>query len=222
MSIRSIYLKYLFYYKKHGLLKLFRLACARIWRKLFQNRWVMFYFDCTESLANDFNFPENLIVERYYKMEDIPKKDMERLIMIKGKEIVFPFFKKYFRLGAILWLAKLNGEVVGLNWSVIGGFEGFHCFPMTSKDAVILASEVFPNYRGRGINPAMNKRIVFELKKEGITRVFINCEVWNKANLRSIPKVGFKKLGILHTLRIPGGYITFWYKRSLMKNNQGK
>jgi len=81
---------------------------------------------------------------------------------------------------------------------------------MTAKDLVLVASEVVPEFRGKGINPAMIRHILVQVKRQGFVRAFIACATWNKANLRSIRKTSFKPYATSHEYRILGRYITSW------------
>jgi len=181
----------------------------------------MFYLDCSDVSSNECQSDNNFKVERYEKIEDIPQKYLDRFYHLKGgKKIIQPFLEKFFEWEAVLWLALLNDEVVGYHWSINEGFEGFYDLPMTGKDSVLVASEVFPDYRGRGINPRMINHIALELKKEGITRLFIGSKIWNRAQLRSISKTNFHKLGTARTLRIFGRFITVWQRQELKRNSE--
>ena len=221
MTMPVFFKKLIYYYKKHGILKLSFLACIRARRALLQNQDVMFYLDCSELSSNRYHSENSFKVERYEKIEDIPQKYLDRFYRLKGGDkMIQPFFEKFFNWEAVFWLALLNDEVVGYHWSINEGFEGFYDLPMTGKDSVLVASEVFPEYRGQGINPRMINHIAHELKKEGITRLFIGSKVWNKAQLRSIAKTNFHELGTTRTLRIFGRFITVWQRKELKRNSE--
>ena len=81
-----------------------------------------------------------------------------------------------------------------------------------------MAGEVFPSYRGRGINPEMIHKIAHELKKDGITRIFIGSKIWNTAQLRSILKTSFIKLGTVRMFHFFGKHITVWERKEFKRN----
>ena len=166
-------------------------------------------------------FQHNVKIERYARLEYIPQKDIDRFYRVKGgKKIIHSFLEKFFSWGAVLWIAKVNDELIGYYWTIKRGFDGFYNFPMTSGDSVLVAGEVFPTYRGRGINPEMIHKIAHELKKDGITRIFIGSKIWNIAQLRSLTKTGFKKLGTVRMFNFFGKYITVWGRKELKGNSE--
>ena len=86
----------------------------------------------------------------YEVPESIPKADKDQLIRLKSEEILDSHLHHFFKKGATLWIAKIDQQIVGLCWTLIGGFDGFYSMPMTSRDAIYLAAEVFPEFRGQG------------------------------------------------------------------------
>jgi len=203
------------YLRKHGFFRLVWLALLGAWRGCINNKYVMFYSDL-EGLEQDLWQPEDSpVVTAYSDVRSIPDQDFRQLGEVKGEAVLLPFLDSFFRRGAVLWLAKLDGRVVGLQWTIRAGFKGFYAFPLTSKDVVTLAAEVFPPYRGRGIHSRMKRCIFHELKESGMSRVYWLIRVWNRASLRSTGKQNAVQLGIVRIIHLFNAWITVWSKKSL-------
>jgi hypothetical protein len=201
------------WYNKHGIISIIPIAFTRLFHRVFCNGEVMFVADLNELTDIDYMPPSSITVERYDRENDIPENDKNRLEQLKGgSKILHHFLDCFFQRGAIFWLAKLNGEIAGYHWSLVGGFDGGYGFPMTSKDAVLLSSEVFSEFRGKGVNPAMIQSILNHLKKTGLSRAIISCKVWNTANLRSIPKTPFKRLATFREIKLGKRHLIVWHK----------
>ena len=157
--------KILRFYKDYGILKTISHAFVKFWKEFINNREVMFYVDLNDMKKRNLNFPKNLIVEFYANIEDIPQKYMEQLIELKSKEILLTFLKRFFQRNASLWLGILDNNLVGIKWTIIGGFDGFWSLPITSNDVIVFSTEVLSDFRGQGINPAMLKLIFSKLQR---------------------------------------------------------
>ena len=69
---------------------------------------------------------------------------------------------------------------------------------------------VFPQYRGRGINPFLVTHILESLARVGAGRAFIEAAEWNKAQLSSLTKTPFRRLGMARKLTIFRRTIVLW------------
>jgi RimJ/RimL family protein N-acetyltransferase len=106
--------------------------------------------------------------------------------------------------------------VVGIFWTLIGGFDGFYSgLPIFPNDAVFLAGETFSEFRGRNVMPTMMSLVLLKLKEAGVSRVYAGSHVKNAASKRTISKV-FKRLGTLRSLKFCKWHIAIWDKNSIM------
>ena len=208
--------KFSWYYNKHGLLILIARGFRnRLWRRFINSREVVFVAELQNLNTIKYSCPDNLIVEPYNVVKDIPQKLIKQLLDIECEEILFPFLEKNFRLGATFWLGRIDNKVVGYQWSLIGGFNGFYSLPVKPDEAIIFSTQIFPEVRGKQINPALTEMIFKKLKHIGLTRVYIKVNVWNKANLRSLSKTNCRSLGTVRTIKLFNKYITIWDKKSI-------
>ena len=171
----------------------------------------MLVFDLeTMPLECKLKYLPNVFVQSYEVPESIPKADKDQLIRLKSEEILDSHLHHFFKKGATLWIAKIDQQIVGLCWTLIGGFDGFYSMPMTSRDAIYLAAEVFPEFRGQAIASALRLLIYSQLRQHGVARVFVKLHVANVSSLRSVAKTNNQRIGIVRTFRIFGKYITIW------------
>ena len=204
------------HYKNKGFFSIFYSMLQRIWRALFYNKDVLFYRDISTIDESDVPLPPNITVRHFSKIEEIPQKDLLWLYKIRGGQLLVQnLLNHFFQIKATLWFVYLDDKVVGWRCSKtqeIGFFKHFfQHFPLTPKDAVCGAAEIFPEYRGRGINPTMLKLMFLEMKKSGINRIYLVIKEWNHANIKSVQKADFKKIGIAKEINILGKKIIIWY-----------
>jgi len=159
--------------------------------------------------------PTHLTVKRYDAIDDIPEEEMAQLVQLKGKDLLSRFLRSFFERGAHLWIAKLGTEVVGVQWTLVAGFNGFYSMPISKNEIIICAVEVFPSFRGRGIWPAMISLVNAYLEKQGFVRSYVKIKLWNKASLRSIGKTNARRIGTVRTLRVWNKYVSVWDRISL-------
>ncbi len=213
--VGRLWLKFKWYVRKHGLMRLAWLVLLRLWRTCINNRSVMFYLDLERLGEDPLVNAEGLTLSAYCDLGSIPGDDMRQLVQLKGEETLLSFLDSFFRRGAVLWLGRMDERVVALEWTIQGGFNGFFHFPMTGTDVVQMAAEVFPAYRGRGIHTHMNRLMFQQLRANGVSRVYWAVKVWNRSSLRSVNKLNAMRIGIVRTFSLFNRWITVWDKRSL-------
>jgi ribosomal protein S18 acetylase RimI-like enzyme len=109
-----------------------------------------------------------------------------------------------------LWLFKQDGEVAAYGWTLIGKTVVPHYFPLGPNDAHLFDFFVMPKFRGRGINPTLVRHILAQLAGEKRRRAFIEAAEWNTAQLTSLAKTPFQKMGSARKFRLLGKPIVLW------------
>jgi RimJ/RimL family protein N-acetyltransferase len=71
--------------------------------------------------------------------------------------------------------------------------------------------EVFPQYRGRGINQLMTEAVLAMLAKEGMRRAFLDIHTANVPSIASFTRTSFRRLGVVRSWQVFGNAITVWY-----------
>jgi len=186
------------------------LGVSKLLRKI-NNKEVMFVFDLDSmQLKNRLENLPDIYVKMHQSLESIPKEDRNQLIRLKSEEILASHLHHFFKKGATLWIAKLDQKIVGICWTFIGGFNGFYSMPMTSRDAIYLSVEVFPEFRGQAIASAMRLLVYSQLRQCGVSRVYAKVHSKDTSSLKSIAKTGNQQIGSVRTFTIFNRYVTIW------------
>jgi ribosomal protein S18 acetylase RimI-like enzyme len=85
-----------------------------------------------------------------------------------------------------------------------------HFFPIGIQEVHLFDFFVFPEYRGRCINPSLVMHILDELAADGKSRAFIEVEAWNWVELSSLSLTPFRPLGLALRFRILGKTLVLW------------
>lgn len=209
-------LKLQFSIRKYGFLGFCEQIIMRTIAALAQNAEVLFSVDAADIDPHAVVLDGMISVESFTDIDKIRSQDLEKLALHMGSNgLLRRELRRFFSRRGVFWLARYSGEPAGFHWSIRAGMEGFYFFPMYERDAVLVSSQVFPEFRGRGVNPQMIQHILVELKKEGVTRMYISCKVDNKANLRSIPKTSFRRIGTVREFRFFGRRLLYWSRISI-------
>ncbi len=151
--------------------------------------------------------PENarLGVVAFPALDEIPSSVLDELFA-KGtiddrkpasREAVLSFAGWLFSRGATFWACHEGTDLVGYLWSLRGSREAprFHFFPLGEQDAVFLAHEIFPPFRGRELNRRMTHLVLAEMKAQGVERVYVDVLLTNRRSLKSFSRTHFKPIG---------------------------
>jgi RimJ/RimL family protein N-acetyltransferase len=204
------------YFRGQGFLNTFKRLGIIFWRSVFLDKTVLSYVDLAVWKGINFRVDYNVEFQCKKSCADFFEKDLQKLAnhegTYRGNNWVIEKMEDRFRRGALLWLLNLNGEFAGYGWSIRGNMGVPFFLPLTINDAVLIDGEVFPEFRGRGVNPLLLEHMLGELKKMGVTRVFSTIKVWNKASLRATSKTQFQRFAIARKLHLFGKNITIWYE----------
>jgi len=97
-------------------------------------------------------------------------------------------------------LALLDGRLAGASVSRRGDHFKRWFVPLRPHDVVIFRNRTLPDFRGRGLCPALMRHVMaHELAGDG--RAYIDCRVYNKPSICSIEKAGFRRIATMKPLR---------------------
>jgi GNAT superfamily N-acetyltransferase len=173
---------------------------------------MLYYGDVTTHQEIGSHMSDCLSIEPKRNRNEISATDLNCLFNQKGKFMIERHFRERFPKGAILWLLRVNQSVAGYRWTMRGNSIKPHFYPLTAKDAHFFDVEIFPEYRGRGLNSFFINYVLARMKNEGVERAFIEMREWNKSNRRSIRKTSFKNIGIARKYVLFGKKIVIWSK----------
>jgi RimJ/RimL family protein N-acetyltransferase len=204
------------YLRTHG----FRHFAQRLWSEVvtrINNKEFVYLVDLTEALQ-EADHGEELTIEAHSGRQSLSKGDMAQLESRKAKDALTSFLARNFSRGATLWLVKRGEKIVGLQWTLVGGFGGFYSLPVSQREVIILAVEVFPDFRGKGYWPRIAELTFSELRRKGFTRVYLKTHVSNHSMQASMRKVNCRTVGLVRTFSVAGKHVTIWDSRSLWRS----
>jgi ribosomal protein S18 acetylase RimI-like enzyme len=201
------------YYARHGFVAAIRRAALAARRALFSNRSVVFYCDLARQSAPRADLPSFLKVERKKSSAELSPEDLQAMTSFWNPKLAHRNIKERFDLGASLWLIKSHDRLAGYGWTLQGGTVEPHYFPLGQDDVHLFDFHVFPEYRGRGMNPFLVTHILESLATARAGRAFIDTLEWNQAELSSLTKTPFRCLGRARKLTIFGRTIVCWDKK---------
>jgi GNAT superfamily N-acetyltransferase len=200
------------YFKRHG----FRATVVRfgllVRRFLSFPRMVLFYLDledwspsrCAGDLA------ASLSVEKKTSQEEIVPGDLQVMLSFWNPELTQRNLCERFARGAIIWLARWDGRLAGYGWTLVGSTVEPYYFPFGGNDVHLFDFLVFPEFRGRGVNPALVAHILNQMSADHRTRAYIEVAEWNQPQLNSLSKTGFRLSGAARKATVFGRTIVEW------------
>jgi GNAT superfamily N-acetyltransferase len=126
--------------------------------------------------------------------------------------------KGRFGKGALLWLIKSEDSLAGYGWTLQGHTVEPHYFPLGKGDVHLFDFHVFPKYRGKGLNPFLVTHILRSVSADGGKRAFIEAAEWNKAQLSSLGRTPFRRLGWARKLTIFRHTIVCWVEEDMARH----
>jgi ribosomal protein S18 acetylase RimI-like enzyme len=183
------------YYKRRGFGATIRRAGLTVRRALFSNRMVVFYCDLAKQTTAPVNIPSSLRVERLRNYAELNPQDLKEMTSFWNPKEAHRNIRERFDRGASLWLIKSADKLAGYGWTLQGGTIEPHFFPLAQGDVHLFDFHVFPQYRGQGINPFLVNHILRGMTGECGGRAFIEAAEWNEAQLSSLRKTPFRRMG---------------------------
>jgi ribosomal protein S18 acetylase RimI-like enzyme len=116
-------------------------------------------------------------------------------------------WRRPFTWGEQLVIGTVDGRIAAFAWVQRGTQEGFPTYygRLFESDARILRVGVVPSFRRQGLNSAMMHGLLERLLAEGFRRVFAESHKYNVPSVRTFLKVGFRAVGAIRIVTVPGG-----------------
>jgi GNAT superfamily N-acetyltransferase len=210
MSITTFFSRFAVFLKRNGLRATARRVGLAANRALFSNRMILFYCDLSEQRSPTSDWPSSLKAERHRNQTDLSPRDLEEIASFWNPKLACRNIKERFELGASLWLIKFEDKLAGYGWTLLGRTVEPHYFQLGNDDVHLFDFHVFPRYRGRGLNPLLVSYILRCLAAECHGRAFIEAAAWNQAQLASLQRTAFRRLGSAKKFTILRRTIVCW------------
>jgi ribosomal protein S18 acetylase RimI-like enzyme len=183
------------YLKRNGLRATVRRGGLAVSRALRSNRTILFYSDLAGRTSRAEECPTFLEVQRKRASGELMLEEFHEIINVWNPGLAQRNIKERFDLGASLWLIKFENRLAGYGWTLQGRTVEPHYFRLGPDDVHFFDFHVFPQYRGRGLNPFLVSYILRRLAAECKGRAFIEAAEWNQAQLVSLQRTPFHRLG---------------------------
>jgi ribosomal protein S18 acetylase RimI-like enzyme len=181
---------------------------------------VLFYCDLSKQTIASANIPRSLKVERLKSYAQLSTQDLRDMTSFWNPMQAKRNVRERFEQGSSLWLIKSGGNLAGYGWSLQGRTIEPHYFPLAQNDAHLFDFHVFPQFRGQGMNPLLVMHILRSLAGECGGRAFIEAAEWNAAQLSSLGKTPFHRLGFARKSRILHRTIVCWAEHEPLEQMQ--
>lgn len=198
------------YYKRHGLAATLRRFSLQAKRTLFAGRSVLFYCDLATLAPATTQMPSHLKIERHRTQADIDPQDLQAITSFWNPDLAHHNINRRLALRASLWLIRFEDKLAGYGWTLQGRTVEPHYFGLGPDDVHLFDFHVFPQYRGRKINPLLVNYILRTLALECRGRAFIEAAEWNQPQLASLRNTPFRRMGLARKSTI-FGYTSVWW-----------
>jgi ribosomal protein S18 acetylase RimI-like enzyme len=210
------------YYRRHGFGATIRRAGLAARRALLSGRTVLFYSDLSTQSSPTLVLPGFLKVERCRYQSELTPRDLQEIISFWNPKLAGRNIKQRFEQGASLWLIKFKGELAGYGWTtLLGQTVEPHYFRLGPDDVHLFDFHVFPQHRGRGLNPLLVNFILARLSAECRGRAFIEAAEWNLAQLQSLRRTPFHRFGSARKFPILRRTLVWWGEKKTEQPGQG-
>ncbi len=201
------------YLKNNGSLATLHKIYLILKRKIYQNRFVLYYYDIQEVKNIYFNSSDELYIEIKNRKSDISKLDISKFFVNNIRENIERNIEARFKKGSTVWFLKTQNNFIGFIWSIQKTPIKPYYFPLTDNEIYLFDNEIFKEYRGKGFNTVLINKVLVELKIRGFKRAFIATAIWNDAEINSLSKCRFKRLAIVKNYYLFKKNITIWYNQ---------
>jgi hypothetical protein len=198
------------YLTRHGLLATFRRSGLAVRRALSSNRCVVFCCDLPLEKSWRVKLPNALNVELKKNDTELDPRDLRKITEFWNPKLSLRNMRERFGHGAWLWIVKSEGQVAAWGWSLRGRTIEPHYFRLGPNDVHLFDFLVFPEFRGRAINPMLVNHILCSLDTTRTGRVFIEAAEWNREQLASLKKTPFCRLGCARKITVLHRTIVWW------------
>ena len=198
------------FYKQHGLRATVGRACEWIWDRIAHAAFLVYVMECAKLDEADCTLPPGMTVVRRRSEAEMAVEEVEWLSDYYSPEIVKAQLETRFERNASLWLARRDRKLVAFNWTLNGGpIESFG-MPFTAADAYIFDGGTAKDLRGQGIFAPFEKYIYYQVKEDGLARIYMSVREWNRPKLKQLNKLPVTYVGKARQFRLFGRDFVIW------------
>ncbi|MFC1761589.1 hypothetical protein ACFL6U_05855 [Planctomycetota bacterium] len=197
-------------YRKYGIKGLCGRFWVKIWHTVYSKPDVIYFSDLQTLETPSTQAQEPFRVVERTSMEALQTGELEAIDEYIGPEIAMRMFEERFSKQSSLWLLKKENDCVGMIWTIVGTtIEPFY-YHIGRRDVHFYNNEIFLPFRGRGYNTGLIESVLWAMKERGLVRAYIETNLRNSKELRSLEKTDFEKMGLAAKLNVGKRNITQW------------
>ena len=201
------------YCRRHGFAATLSRAGIAAKRSLFASRMIVFYCSLDDRRLSQANPSQAGKVRRLTSLAELAPEYFQQITEFWNRKLASKNISERFSKGASLWLVECEGRLAGYGWTLQGSTIEPYYFPLANGDVHFFDFHVFPQYRGRGLNPFLVCHILSELASPNGGRAFIEAAEWNTAQLASLQKTPFHRFGLVRSLKLFGHACVWWTEK---------
>ena len=199
------------FYRQHGFIGTVRRFGTAFRRLAYAGKNIVFVCELPATIKAE-KISEGTL-ERKTAETELTPADVERIISPADSAASRRRMTERFAAQAELWLIRCQGVVAAFGWTIKGRTMEPHFVKVSANDWHLFDFFVFPEFRGRGLNPALVVQILQTLSHDNRGRAFIEAAAWNTPQLASLKKTPFRKLGAARKLQLGKTTKVFWSQR---------
>jgi ribosomal protein S18 acetylase RimI-like enzyme len=175
-------------------------------------RWLVYFCDLREAQPVDVSSLAGGRVERKNTLAQVPPDDLSITKDNWNSVSARNEMDKRFKLGASLWEFKIGEKIAGYGWTVAARTIDTPFFPLGQEDVFLFDFFVYPEFRGRRINPLLVNYILAQLASEKKGRAFLETAEWNTQEQSSLRRTPFLIRGKTRKCQLFGRTLVLWSK----------
>ena len=164
---------------------------TRDYRQWFKNR--NYVFEHRGPIRPVMNTPCEVV--KYECFDDI-HKIVKETIQLYGGERMLEIDRLEMDQDANMWVMFIDGQPVTMKFTRRGRYFKRWFVPLQDDDIVVFRGRTFPEYRGRGLHPALTRFMFQRILHEG-QRAFTDCKIHNKSSIRAIQKNNWVRIATM-------------------------
>ena len=127
--------------------------------------------------------------------EDIPSECLQQWVAYHGSGILERVRAEFQRHG-VLWIAFIHGQFASRSWTRRGLHFTRWFVELREQDLVLFGTYTARQWRGRRVNPALNRAALARELREG-ERAYADCGEWNSSSIRALQRIGFRQIAVM-------------------------
>lgn len=202
--------KAVLYYRKNGFWQSVKQLGKKVKESVFAEPDVIYFADLVHLKQAVPPGQDGIRVVERRTANEITAEEREALYAQIGRKLIEPQMKERFDKGVSAWFVYRENQFAGMVWTLVGDtMEPFYYF-IAPEDVHVFNNVIFPEYRGKGINPVLIETVLQALGQRGFVRAYIETSVRNLAEQRSLSRTSFRPMGIADKKKKRGRQVTRW------------